>query len=160
MKFMGGLPMPNLIPEPADLPVLQQTGESIGTKIARQSVSQSVLTTPKNLFLSLTLTLSLTLFTFFSCSSTNEIRRPPSLKIAELTLSKGIDKGAIAHPINPTSAFITQDTEAIASLNIENMNGRHTIRWDWHGTDGKINYTSGDYQVNVSKNKFHKQFTI
>jgi len=26
MKFMGGLPMPNLIPEPADLPVLQQTG--------------------------------------------------------------------------------------------------------------------------------------
>jgi len=125
-----------------------------------QSVSQSVLTTPKNLFLSLTLTLSLTLFTFFSCSSTNEIRKPPSLKIAELTLSKGIDKGAIAHPINPTSAFITQDTEAIASLNIENMYGRHTIRWDWHGTDGKINYTSGDYQVNVSKNKFHKQFTI
>ena len=103
---------------------------------------------------------SLLIAFFSSCSSTNELRKPPSLKVAELTLSKGIDKGAIAHPINLTSAFITHDTEAIASFNIENMYGRHTIRWDWHGTDGKINYTSGDYQVHVSKDKFHKQFTV
>ena len=39
------------------------------------------------------------------------------------------------------------------------MHGSHTIRWDWHGTDGKVYYTSGDYQVHVSKDKFHKQFT-
>ena len=126
-----------------------------------QSVSQSFLTSNKNFFLySPFLLFSLSLFTFSSCSSTNEIRKPPSLKIAELTLSKGIDKGAIANPINPTSSFITQDTETIAHLKIENMHGRHTIRWDWHGTDGKVYYTSGDYQINVSKDKFHKQFTV
>jgi len=34
--------MPNLTLKPADLPVLQQTGESIGTSIAK-SVSQSVI---------------------------------------------------------------------------------------------------------------------
>jgi hypothetical protein len=95
----------------------------------------------------------------FSCSSTKEIRKPPELKVTELTISKGIDRGLIANPINPTTAFITQDTETIAHLKIENMHGRHTIRWDWYGTDGKVQYTSGDYQVNISKNKFHKQFT-
>ncbi|MBI3813075.1 MAG: caspase family protein [Nitrospinae bacterium] len=101
----------------------------------------------------------LLLASLFSCSSTNEIRKPPSLKVAELTLTKGIDKGLIANPINPTAAFITQDTETVAHPKIENMHGSHTIRWDWHGTDGKVNYTSGDYQVHVSKDKFHKQFT-
>ena len=99
-------------------------------------------------------------FFIFACGSTKEVKKPPRLAFEEPILSKGIDyKGNKGIPINPTTTFSAEDPKVIASLNLENLSGKHTIRWDWHDPNGNLYHSTGNYPIESSKGKYIKDAT-
>jgi hypothetical protein len=96
----------------------------------------------------------------FSCSSTKEIKKPPQLTFDYPVLSKAIQyEGTRGVPVNPTAIFSTDDTEAIASLKLKNLSGKHTLRWDWYDPNSKLYYSTGNSPIKVSKGKYRKEAT-
>ena len=96
----------------------------------------------------------------FACSSTKQIKRPPSFKFAGTGLSKGISKqGVTAIPLEPTSTFSTEDAEVIAHVKLENLCGRHKLRWDWYDPEGNLYFSSGNLPIKTSSDMYLPEAT-
>ena len=96
----------------------------------------------------------------FSCGSTKEIKKLPQLTFDYPVLSKAIKyEGNQGVPVNPTVTFSTDDTEAIASVKLKNLSGKHTLRWDWYDPNGKLYYSTGNSPIKVSKGKYLREAT-
>lgn len=105
---------------------------------------------------------ALLVFSLFllSCSSTREIRKPPSLKFVDLTLSKEVAVEPFnAVPKNLTAIFCPQDPEVVAFLKLENLWGVHTLRWDWFEPGGNLYYSTGDFPIKSSDGKYLREVT-
>ena len=97
-------------------------------------------------------------FLVFACGSTKKAIKPPQFKIVKATLAKGIyDKGTHAVPRNPTTFFSTDDTQVISHIKLENLSGRHHIRWDWYKPDGNLYSSTGNYPIGAKKGKYRKE---
>ena len=95
-----------------------------------------------------------------ACSSTKQVQKKPPSKFAGVTLSKGLDdKGTIGIPIEPTTTFNTQDSEAIAHLKFENLAGKHKLRWDWYDPNGDLYYSTGNFSLKTSRGNYLKEAT-
>jgi hypothetical protein len=96
----------------------------------------------------------------FSCTKMVEVKRPPKLGFEDPVLSKGIDySGSKGIPKDPTTSFTIQDREAVASVTLTDLSGRHKLRWEWYTPDGKRYSSSGDYSLKASKNKYLREAT-
>ena len=96
----------------------------------------------------------------FACSSTKYVEKKPASKFTGVTLSKGVDnKGAVGVPLEPTTAFSTQDREVIAHLKFENISGKHKLRWDWYDPEGDLYYSTGNFPFKTSRGKYLKEAT-
>ena len=101
-------------------------------------------------------------FFIFACSSTKEIKKPPLFTHGEPVLSKGIKTnydGTKGSPDKPTTAFSAADPEVIASLKLNNLSGKHTLRWDWYDPNGNVYHSTGNYPIETSKGKYVRQAT-
>jgi len=97
-------------------------------------------------------------FLVFACGSTKTTIKQPQFKIVKATLAKGIyDKGTHAVPRNPTTFFSTDDTQVISHIKLENLSGRHNIRWDWYKPDGNLYSSTGNYPIGAKKGKYRKE---
>lgn len=74
-------------------------------------------------------------------------------------LSKGIEKGAIGMPVEPTTTFSTEDKEVIAYLKCSNLTGEHKLRWEWYDPNGKLYLSTGNYPLYTSSGKYVKEAT-
>ena len=61
--------------------------------------------------------------------------------------------------MDTTQVFTTEDKEAIAYLKIDNLYGRHTVKWEWYSPDNKLYYSTGNYQIGASTDKYKEEFT-
>ncbi len=96
-----------------------------------------------------------------SCASTQEIKKPPTLRLVDVILSKGVDDHApIASPKNPTVIFSPRDPEVVAFLALKNVWGIHTLKWDWFDPGGNLYSSSGDYAIKSSEGKYRKEVTV
>ncbi len=105
-------------------------------------------------------------FLLFSCGSTSskssmkKTNSAPFFMVTELALSKGIDiKKNTASPVQRTTNFTTEDTEVVASLKLENLTGKHQLKWDWYDPSGKLYYSTGDYTLSTSRGTFRRELT-
>ena len=90
-----------------------------------------------------------------ACSSTKVVKKPPPFRIVETTLSKGVDdKGTRGIPLNPTTTFTTEDPEVISFIEYANLSGKHVLRWEWYGPDGKLYSKTGNYPIKSSRNRY------
>ena len=97
-------------------------------------------------------------FLVFACGSTKTTIKQPQFKIVKATLAKGIyDRGTHAIPRNPTTQFSTDDTQVISHIKLENLSGRHHIRWDWYKPDGNLYSSTGNYPIGAKKGKYRKE---
>ena len=97
-------------------------------------------------------------FLVFACGSTKTTIKQPQFKIVKATLAKGIyDRGTHAIPRNPTTQFSTDDTQVISHIKLENLSGRHHIRWDWYKPDGNLYSSTGNYPIGTKKGKYRKE---
>jgi hypothetical protein len=95
-----------------------------------------------------------------ACSSTRQVQKKPPSKFAGITLSKGLDdKGTTGIPIEPTTTFNTQDSEAIAHLKFENLAGKHKLRWDWYDPNGDLYYSTGNFPLKTSRGNYLREAT-
>jgi hypothetical protein len=100
-------------------------------------------------------------FLLFACSSTKHVQKKPPSGFDGITLSKGIEKKSTRGvPLEPTNIFSTQDSEVIAHLKFDNLAGKHRLRWDWYGPDGKLYYSTGNFPVKTSKGKYLTEATV
>lgn len=111
--------------------------------------------------LSFSLVFSVLSLTLFACSATTrEVQKPPPFKMQQMTIAKWISKGVTGTPIDPSTTFTTEDPEVVAYLKFENMHGSHKLKWDWHTPDGRLFYSSGDYQIAVPDGKYRRESTV
>src|SRR4030067_3857063 len=52
-------------------------------------------------------------------------------------------------PAEETSVFSPEDPQALMWVKLDDVAGRHTLRWEWYGPDGKLYLATGDYKVNT-----------
>ena len=96
----------------------------------------------------------------FACSATKYIRRKPPFKFEGITLSKKIDiEDTVAVPQEPTTTFSIEDREVIAHLKLQNLSGKHTLRWNWYDPAGYLYYTTGDFPIIISPGKYLREIT-
>lgn len=99
-------------------------------------------------------------FLTVACTTTKEVKNPPQFKFVDVTLSKGIDnKGTIGIPVEPANTFSTEDAEVIACVKFENLTGEHKLRWSWYAPDGKLYYSTDNFPLKTSKEKYRKEVT-
>ena len=68
-----------------------------------------------------------------SCTQTKEIRKKPDIKYVGMVLSNKIDDtGITAKAIDASTIYSTADKEVIALLTLENLSGKHDVRWEWY----------------------------
>lgn len=95
-------------------------------------------------------------FILFACSTTKVVRKPPTFRVSEATLAKGVS--IIGTPTNPTTTFTTEDQEAVAYLRLGNLSGNHKLSWEWSAPDGRVYYTTGS-SIDTGIDKFRKDVT-
>ena len=101
------------------------------------------------------------LFLCLSCASTQEVKRPPSFRVAEVTLSKGVDeRSPVALPENPAVIFTTEDPQVVAFLSLKNLWGTHTLKWDWFDPRGTLYYSTGDFPIRPAEGKYMKEAAV
>ena len=99
-------------------------------------------------------------FLILSCASTKQMEKKPPFNFEGTTLSKGIDDTeTIGVPLEPTTTFNTEDGEAIALVKLENLSGKHTLRWDWYDPKGNLYYSTGDFPLETSRGKYLREAT-
>lgn len=82
------------------------------------------------------------------CSSSNIRPSSANFKSAVLTNDVRVEKDG-SLPVNDTDIFSRDDNHAIMWVRLEDISGRHSLRWDWLDPSGKLYYTSGDYNINI-----------
>lgn len=115
----------------------------------------------KGMQLLLTVMILLYLGIAVSCMQTKEIRKQPDIKFVRLTLSKKIDdSGVTAKSIDASTIYSTADKEVVALLQLENLSGKHDVRWEWYSPDGKLYYSTGNAVAKASDKSFIRDVTI
>jgi hypothetical protein len=66
----------------------------------------------------------------------------------------------IAKSIDPTAIYSTEDKEIIALIQLENLSGKHDVRWDWYSPDGELYYSTGNAVAKTSDKSFIRDVTI
>lgn len=91
--------------------------------------------------------LILTLF-FIGCAGAPV--RETGIKIDRATLTKDVKKlYPESSPEGETDVFSFKDPQAVMWVRVEDLSGRHTLRWDWYDPSGNLYLTTGDYPINV-----------
>ncbi len=94
----------------------------------------------------------------FSCASTQETKRPPAFRVADITLSKSVeDLTSTASPKNPAIVFSPKDPEVFAFLKLQNLWGMHTVKWDWIDPEGRLYYSTGNYTIQSAEGQYLKE---
>jgi len=126
-----------------------------------QSVSQSVLTTPKkssfSFFFFLTLTSILTFLFLFACSSVP--KKTAQVQLIESGLYRNYQSEELLNPLKKTDVIYTQDTQAVMWVKLKDIEGNHTLRWDWISPDKNVYFKTQDFEINLDSKK-HNLNTI
>jgi hypothetical protein len=97
----------------------------------------------------------------WSCSANQKAVTKPPLLSHGLTLAKTItSQNGIGEPEDATEIFFSSDKEVLAFLRIDNLAGKHRIRWDWFAPDGSLYLSSGDFTVEPGTGKFYRTVTL
>ena len=93
-----------------------------------------------------------------SCSSIHGIKYPPNFKFVDLTFAKGVnDQTVPAAPINSSLTFSPKDEEVVAFLKLQNLWGKHILKWDWYSPDSTLYYSTGNYSIQSADGKYFKE---
>jgi hypothetical protein len=96
-----------------------------------------------------------------ACATTAPKEGKPKLRHVNTTLAKGVrEKREIAIPVEPTVHFSTKDEKVVAHLEFANLSGSCKLRWDWFSPDGALYLSSGDFPVDIAKDRFVQQATV
>ncbi len=96
-----------------------------------------------------------------SCSRYSRIGKSQDFNFVDGIICRRVDKsGEVAVPIEPTTAFSTDDEQVVAFIRLENVYGRHRLRWEWYSPDGSLYYQTGDYPLEVSPGKYRKEVSL
>lgn len=96
-----------------------------------------------------------------SCTQTKEIRKKPDIKYVGMVLSNKIDDtGVTAKAIDASTIYSTADKEVIALLELENLSGKHDVRWEWYSPGGKLYYSTGNTVAKTSDKSLIRDVTI
>ena len=108
--------------------------EQVNQGRERTLVSQSVLTTTKNLSFSflffLTLTSTLTFLFLFACASTPSSSKKQT-SLVNVSISKDIQKmQGSSIPVDEAETFSSEDEHAVIWLKLQDVSDSHTLRWE------------------------------
>jgi hypothetical protein len=91
----------------------------------------------------------------FACASAKQKQKMPPFKFGGITLAKEIDRsGDLGIPKEPGSEFDTEDDKVIALIRLENLAGKHKLRWEWYEPSGNPYYSTDNVPIKTSRNKY------
>ena len=109
----------------------------------------------------LSVTCLLASFLLSGCAATAPRQKLPAFDIQEATLSRNIDdKGTHVTPIGESTVYFRNDAEVISCVRFKNISGKHTIRWDWHGPDGKLYCNTRSKVIKIPSGKYREEMSL
>ncbi|MBM2839276.1 MAG: hypothetical protein HW415_1901 [Deltaproteobacteria bacterium] len=84
------------------------------------------------------------------CASAPEIEETREIRLNKASLAKDVtNRQTDSIPAEEASVFSPEDPHALMWVKLDEVAGRHTLRWDWFDPNGKLYQTTGDYKVNT-----------
>ena len=98
------------------------------------------------------------LIMLISCSTPTKSEQPlpmPKFKVAEAKTAKGIESiGDKTVPLNPTESFTIMDNTVVSYIKLENLSGKHRVKWKWYDPAGSLYLATQNYTIKVPSNKY------
>lgn len=84
------------------------------------------------------------------CAGAPEIKDTREISLNKALLAKDVtNRQTDSIPEEETTVFSPEDPQALMWLKLDEVAGRHTLRWEWYDPYGKLYLTTGDYKVNT-----------
>lgn len=81
------------------------------------------------------------------CGTTSSLR----VEFDRAVMAKDVDvkrEGKTSRPVDTTDTFTTEDATAVMWVKLRDIEGPHTLRWEWYDPQGRLYYTTDDYRIN------------
>ena len=84
------------------------------------------------------------------CASAPELKEMRETRLNKASLAKDVtNRQTDSIPIDEASVFSPEDYQALMWVKLDDVAGRHTLRWEWYDPYGKLYLTTGGYKVNT-----------
>jgi hypothetical protein len=91
-----------------------------------------------------------------ACASQRTTKPGPFRIVETATLKKIDDRGSNTESAHTATKFSHQDSQVISFIKMQNVSGKHRIRWDWIQPNGKIYTTSGNHPIDTASGHYRK----
>jgi len=92
----------------------------------------------------------LSIISIGGCAAAPELKEMRETRLNKASLAKDVtNRQTDSIPAEETSVFSPEDPQALMWVKLDDVAGRHTLRWEWYGPDGKLYLATGDYKVNT-----------
>ena len=102
------------------------------------------------------LSVSVILISFLSaiaiggCASAPAPKEIRETRLDKASITKDVtNRQTDSIPAEETAVFSPEDPQALMWVKLDDVAGRHTLRWEWYAPDGKLYLATGDYKVNT-----------
>lgn len=84
------------------------------------------------------------------CATVPEIKETREISLNKTSLARDVaNRQTDSIPIDEASIFSPEDPQALMWVKLDDMAGKHNLRWEWYDPYGKLYLTTGDYKVNT-----------
>lgn len=84
------------------------------------------------------------------CATASSPKDTREIRLNNALLAKDVtNRLTDSIPTDETSVFSQEDEQALMWVKLDQVGGRHTLRWEWYDPKGKLYLTTGDYKVNT-----------
>ena len=85
-----------------------------------------------------------------ACATTPKQAAVPGKKMeVDVAMAKDIVKyQTISNPKDETTVFNTDDQQVVTWVKLENIQGKHKMKWEWYDPKGKLYLTTDEYVIN------------
>ncbi len=81
-----------------------------------------------------------------SCSTIP--KKTTQFQLIDAGLYRNFREGDLIDPVRKADIFYTQDTQAVMWVKLKEIQGHHTLRWEWISPDKNIYFKTGNFEIN------------
>jgi len=83
------------------------------------------------------------------CAGAPELKETRDIRLNKASLARDVtSRQTDSIPLEEASVFSPEDPQALMWVKLDDVAGRHTLRWEWYAPDGKLYLSTDDYKIN------------
>src|SRR3990167_2079543 len=94
----------------------------------------------------------------YGCSSAP--KKTAQVQLIESGLYRNYQSEELLNPLKKTDVIYTQDTQAVMWVKLKDIEGNHTLRWDWVSPDKNVYFKTQDFEINLDSKKHNLNTSV